>query len=145
MTEKPFPSSQKTPDQLEPAPRVYIDAQDELLDNNIAVRFLGIVSIIFGCWIGYSNVYTPLTQALANQQSFNTHSGTVGISFIAISCGVIMLIAGRHARKILLDHWRNATPLKLIITFSIVAISIACDHYFENLLTGLGYVFERLP
>ncbi|QDV53649.1 hypothetical protein Enr17x_57300 [Gimesia fumaroli] len=145
MTGNPDSSPESRSNQLKSAPRVYVDAEDELLDNSTAVRFLGVVSLILGCWIGYDNVYTPLTQALANQQSVSIHSGTVGISFIAIICGVIMLIAGRHTRKILLDRWRNATPLNVLITFTIVAASIALDQYFKQLLSGLGYVFTRLP
>jgi len=145
MTGNPYSSPETAPDQLKSPPRVYIDAEDELLDNSTAVRFLGVVSLSIGCWIGYSNVYTPLTLALANQQSFFIHSGTVVISFTGILCGLIMLVAGRHTRKILIDRWCNATPLKLLFTFTIVAASIACDYYFEQLLSGLGYVFTRLP
>jgi len=145
MTGNPYSSPEAAPDQPKSTPRVYVDAEDELLDNSTAVRFLSVVPLIIGCWMGYDNVYTPLTLALANQESFYIHSGTVGFSFIAIICGVIMLIAGRHTRKILLDRWRNATPLNVLITFTIVAASIACDHYFEQLLSGLDYVFTRLP
>ncbi|WP_339732333.1 hypothetical protein [uncultured Gimesia sp.] len=145
MTGNPDSSPNSRSNQLKSAPRIYVDAEDELLDNSTAVRVLGVVCLTLGCWMGYDNVYKPLTLALANQQSFSIHSGTVGISFIGIICGVIMLIAGRHARKILLDRWRNATPLKVLITFSIVAASIAFDHYFEQLLSGLGYVITRLP
>lgn len=145
MTRPPYLTPESRANQLKSGPRVYVDAEDALLDNSTAVRFFGVVSLILGCWMGYDNVYTPLTQALANHESFTIHSGTVGISFIAIICGVIMLIAGRHARKILLARWRSATPLNVLITFTIVAASIALDHYFKQLLAGLGYVFTRLP
>ena len=145
MTENPYSSPETALIEPDSAPRVYLDAEDKLLDNSTAVRFFGSVTIVVGCWFAYSGVYEPLTRALSDQQPLFVHYGAVGVSLIAILYGVIMLVAGRHARKVLMNRWRNATLLNVLCTFTIVGTAIACDHFFRPLLEGLGYVLISMP
>ena len=109
----------------------------------MAVRVLGTIALVLGCFIGHSGVYAPLQQALAGRQTLSLHSGAVGVSICAVLGGTIMLIAGRHTRKVLMHRWYNATPLNVLGTLIIVALAILGDIYFERLLIGLGYVIQR--
>ncbi len=140
--DNPYSSPDNTP-APEPEPRVYRDAEDELLDNSIAVRILGVIAIAIGCFVGHTGVYVPLTQALSGRQSLYLHSGAVGTTVAAVVGGLVMLIAGRHTRKVLMHRWYNAAPLNVAGTFVIVALAIAADIGFKHLLIALGYAFTH--
>jgi hypothetical protein len=60
--------------------RVYRDAEDELLDNNTGVRILGSFALVIGSWIGYSTIYVPLNEALAQSQSIRVNRSMIVVS-----------------------------------------------------------------
>ena len=135
MIENPYASPDDTPVDA-PKVRVYRDSEDEFLDNSTAVRIIGAVVIAIGCYFAYSGVYTVLAEAIAKKQSIYVSSGAVGFPFICLVCGVIMLVAGRHTRKVLMHRWYDATPLNISISLVIVALAISADIYFQRLLTS---------
>jgi hypothetical protein len=122
--------------------RVYRDAEDELLDNNTAVRIFGVIGLMIGLSLAYLAVYEPLSAAQAGKQTLTLRGGAVAASFAAIVCGAIMLVAGKHTRVMLMHRWYNVTPLNFFCTLVLVGGAIAAESYFEHLLSMLGYVIN---
>jgi hypothetical protein len=123
--------------------RVYRDSEDELLDNNTAVRILGSLALGIGSWIGYSTIYIPLNDALAQSQSISIHRSMIIVSIAATICGAIMIVAGRHTRKVLMHRWYDATVLNITCTLTLTVFTIATAEFFEVILEALGYTFPN--
>jgi hypothetical protein len=123
--------------------RVYRDAEDELLDNNTGVRILGSFALVIGSWIGYSTIYVPLNEALAQSQSIRVNRSMIVVSLASTICGAIMIVAGRHTRKVLMHRWYDATVLNVACTLALTVFTIAATEYFEVILEVLGYTFPN--
>ena len=138
MPDNPYSSPSQQASEVEPQPRVYQDAEDELLDNSMTVRILGAIVVTMGCLLGYFAVYAPLWEAIGQKRSFYPPPGVAGLMVITVICGSIMLVAGRHTRRILLHRWYDATPVNVIVSTMVVLIAIAVDILFEKFAASMG-------
>lgn len=119
-----------------------MDYEEELMDNSLAVRCLGVLCLLLGGFLGYLGVYTPIQQAHAGAESIWLRSGVAGAVAGTLLCGVIFLIAGRYVKHILVLQWRTAKPMQIVGTLVLVAICVGVEIVFERYLESLGYFFR---
>jgi hypothetical protein len=119
-----------------------MDYEEELMDNSLVVRGLGVLCLLLGGFLGYLGVYQPIQQAHAGADSISLRTGVAGAAAAALLCGVIFLIAGRSVKYILVLKWQTARPMQIIGTLTLVAICLGVEIVFERYLESLGYFFR---
>lgn len=113
---------------------------ERLLSNDRSARCFGLCSVLFGSFVAWILVWSPMADALTQRRSLSIYRGSVAVPSIFIVVGLITLWAGRRSNNFVLTrHGQSPSDLQKKTTGIGVAVCVLSEVAFHFALYKLGY------
>jgi hypothetical protein len=113
---------------------------DEWKDDRSA-RSLGGTLFLSGVLMGIACMVVPLYHAMNHADGVYFSLGLTSVSIVCMAFGIVTMIAGRRATRLLLFETGKVSNLNVFITIMISIASMATAIAFRYYLESYGYEF----